>query len=175
MSVANRHVWIRAAILVGLVYLVIGRIFAVNHELLRKWRLAAWVLSAIAYGVHIWYEHVRLRSPPRSTAGHVALGIAIGAFGIAVAGMLHSLSAGTGLRASWRCSRSLPFLPLPRFLPSSSHLVRLPCSLTVRLTPPIRQSHSTMRRYPRISSCATESRQSGQMPWLNCVDVCCEM
>ena len=101
MIATSRHVWIRAAILTGVIYLIIGRVFSINHELLRQWRLAAWVLSAVAYGVHLWYEHTWLRSTARAAAGHVALGVALGAFGIAVAGMIHSLNTGVGLRATW--------------------------------------------------------------------------
>ena len=101
MIATNRHVWIRAAILTGVVYLIIGRVFAINHELLRQWRIAAWLLSAIAYGVHLWYELTWLRSSARTAAGHVALGVALGAFGIAVAGMIHSYNTGVGLRATW--------------------------------------------------------------------------
>jgi hypothetical protein len=54
------------------------------------WRLAAWVISAVAYAAHIGYENVRLRSSPATTAFHVALAVALGAFGLAVAASLHS-------------------------------------------------------------------------------------
>lgn len=101
MIATSRHVWIRAAILTGVVYLIIGRVFAINHEVLRQWRLAAWILSAIAYAGHLWYEHNWLKSSVRAAAGHVALGVALGAFGIAVAGMIHSFNTGVGLRATW--------------------------------------------------------------------------
>jgi hypothetical protein len=98
---ADSESWIRAALLVGVVYLIIGRVFALPAEHVRVWRLAAWILSACAYAAHIGYEHFRLRNPPRVAALHVALAVAIGAIGLALAGMIHSLSAGSGIGAAW--------------------------------------------------------------------------
>ena len=43
----------------------------------------------------------KLRNSPRGTAWHVALAVAIGAFGLAVAGMIRSLPTGTGTRPLW--------------------------------------------------------------------------
>jgi hypothetical protein len=90
--------WIRAALLAGAIYLLIGRVFALPFDLLREWRPAAWVLSGATYVTHIWYEHFRLRSPHRLTALHVAVSVAIAAFGLAVAAMIYSVSpvANTG-------------------------------------------------------------------------------
>jgi hypothetical protein len=97
----RRQPWIRAALLVGVAYFVIGRVFAVPTGNVRLWRLAAWMLSGLAYAAHIWYEHSRLRDSTRSTALHVALSVAIGAIGLALAGMIHSLSTGSPLRPAW--------------------------------------------------------------------------
>ncbi len=101
MDVTRRQVWIRAALLVGLAYFLIGRVFAAPTTNQHLWRLAAWVLSGAVYAAQIWYEHFRLRSPPRSTALHVALAVAIGAFLLALAGMIHSLLTGSSLRPAW--------------------------------------------------------------------------
>jgi hypothetical protein len=98
---SRRQPWIRAALLVGVAYFVIGRVFAVPTGNLRLWRLAAWMLSGLAYAAHIWYEHFRLRSSTRSTALHAGLAVAIGAIGLALAGMIHSLSIGSPLRPAW--------------------------------------------------------------------------
>jgi len=92
--------WIRAALLVGLAYIVIGRI-PVPAEHVQVWRLAAWAISAVAYAAHIWYEHFTLRNSPRVGAAHAALAVAIGGFGLAVAGMIHSLSGGSAIRPAW--------------------------------------------------------------------------
>ena len=67
----------------------------------QAWRLTAWVFSLAAYTAHIWYEHFRLRNAPRSTALHAAVAVAIGAIGLALAGMIHSLSTGAALRPAW--------------------------------------------------------------------------
>ena len=90
--------WIRAALLVGVVYFLIGRVFA---DYVHASRLAAWMVSGVAYVAHIWFEHFRLRNSPRSAALHVAVAVAIGAFGLAVAGMIHSLSTASTIRPAW--------------------------------------------------------------------------
>jgi hypothetical protein len=98
MDAPYRKEWIRAALLVGAVYFLIGIVFA-NH--VHGWRLAAWLISAVAYAAHIGYEHFRLRNPPRSAALHVAVAVAIGAFALVIAGMLHSLSTASTIRPAW--------------------------------------------------------------------------
>ena len=81
---------------VGLIYLVAGLVFgalagsAASHQMVAAWRLAAWVISAVAFGTHIVYENVRLRSSSKMAALHVSLAVALGAFGLAVAASLHS-------------------------------------------------------------------------------------
>lgn len=101
MDTSHRDRSFRAAILVGVVYLLIGRLFALPADHVRMWRLAAWALSGAAYAAHIGYERFKLRSSARSTAMHAALAVAIGAFALAVAGMFHSLWSTSGIRASW--------------------------------------------------------------------------
>ena len=96
-----RVAWLRAAILFGLGYFLVGRLFAVPGEHARAWRWAAWIVSFIAYAAHFQYERIRLRNPPRSVALHVATAVAIGACAIAVAGMLHSIRAQGALRPTW--------------------------------------------------------------------------
>lgn len=51
----------------------------------RGWRLAAWVLSLIVFGVHLAIERRRDPRPVRAAA-RVALAVAIGAFGVAALG-----------------------------------------------------------------------------------------
>jgi len=101
MDASRRQRWIPAAFLVGAVYFLVGRVFAVPVSHLRMWRLIAWAISGGAFAAHIWYEHFKLRSSSRGTAWHVALAVAIGAFGLAVAGMIRSLPTGTGTRPLW--------------------------------------------------------------------------
>ncbi len=95
------NAWVRAALLLGLVYFVIGRAFTLPANQVHLWRLAAWIVSGGAYAAHIWYEHFRLRNSPRVAALHVAVGVAIGALALAVAGMIHSLSTTSAIRPTW--------------------------------------------------------------------------
>ena len=101
MSTERSQRWVLAALLVGVVYVLIGRVFAVPADHARAWRLAAWVVSGIAYAAHIGYERLTLRSSTRVAAVHVAVAVAIGAGGLALAGLIHSLSTGSELRPAW--------------------------------------------------------------------------
>src|SRR5882762_7218703 len=101
MDASYRQAWVRAALLVGLAYFLIGRVFAAPATNQHLWRLSAWLLSGAVYAAQIWYEHYRLRSPSRSTALHAALAVAIGAFLLALAGMIRSLSTGSSVRPTW--------------------------------------------------------------------------
>jgi hypothetical protein len=92
MDEARQQPWARVMVLVGIMYALIGIVFAWPANHVRVWRLAAWLVSAAAYAAHIGYERLGLRNPPRRAAVHVALAVALGAFGLAVAAILHSLS-----------------------------------------------------------------------------------
>ena len=87
--------WVRSTLILGALYALVGIGFALPAYHVKLWRLAAWVVSAIAYAAHVCYEHFRLRSPPRSAALHVASAVALGAFGLAVGANIHSLSLGS--------------------------------------------------------------------------------
>ena len=88
----------RAVLYLGVVYLAAGILFgtlagqAASTQVRVAWRWAAWVVSAIAFGAHIVYEQVRLRSSPRMTALHVSSAAGLGAFGLAVAANVHAQS-----------------------------------------------------------------------------------
>ena len=101
MNASRRQAWFRAALLLGVVYFLIGRLFALSTDNVHVWRLAAWLASGAAYTAHIAYEHFRMRNSPRLTALHVAVAVAIGAFALAVAGMIHSLSTASAIRPAW--------------------------------------------------------------------------
>lgn len=84
MDPFRRQPWIPAALLVGAVYFLVGRVFALPVSHLRIWRLAAWAISGGAFAAHIGFEHFKLRNSPRGTAWHVALAItAVPAFLVA--------------------------------------------------------------------------------------------
>jgi hypothetical protein len=85
-----------SVLIVALLYLVIGIVFAaLAREAGVAWRLAAWVVSAALFAAHIGYEYARLRRPPRTTALHASLAVALGAFGLAVAATVHAVATGS--------------------------------------------------------------------------------
>ena len=118
--------WLRAVLLVGVVYLVVGVTFATlagrsgSGQMRGVWRLVAWVVSAAAFAAHIGYEHFRLRHPPRRTALHAALAAALGAFGLAVAANVHRYSAASNDQRSFGLTLALVAWPalcgLPAFV-----------------------------------------------------------
>ena len=88
--------WYPGALLVALVYPVIGVTFAALDKLatsgpIRFWRLAAWLAAAAVFGVHLAFEHLRLRARPLRAALHVSLAVALGALLLAVWVNLHGL------------------------------------------------------------------------------------
>ena len=97
MDALGKSNWIRAAMLVALIYLVAGLAFgalantAASHRMVVTWRAAAYVVSAVAFAAHIAYEHSNLRDPPVRSALHAAIAVAFGAFGLAIAANIHSL------------------------------------------------------------------------------------
>ena len=60
------------------------------------WRLAAWLICALAFVIHIWLEHFRFRDSPSGIARYVAVSVSLGAFGLAAAANIHALRTGTG-------------------------------------------------------------------------------
>ena len=91
MAESARKSWIRTALLIGVVYFLIGRGFALPDDHLHLWRLAAWLASAAVAAAHIGYEHFRLNYSPRATALHAAMAVALGAFLLAVAATVHAV------------------------------------------------------------------------------------
>ena len=100
MDEPRQQHWARAVIILGVVYLAIGLILgalagsASSSQMQVTWRLLAWLISAIAFGAHIWYESVRLDSSRVTTAFHAALAVALGAFLVAAAAVVHGQTAG---------------------------------------------------------------------------------
>src|SRR5262245_19476354 len=92
MGESPRQSWVPAVVLLGLLYALVGIVFARPATHVQEWRLAAWVVSALGYAAHIAYEQWRLRNAPASAALHVALAVALGAFGLAVGANIHALS-----------------------------------------------------------------------------------
>src|SRR5436305_7338120 len=78
--------WLRMAMFFAILYPVVGIVFAfaASKGMVVFWRLAAWLVCAAAFAVHIWYEHFRLLSPPRRAALQISLAVDLGAFLLAV-------------------------------------------------------------------------------------------
>ena len=96
---SGKYQWLGAVMLFGVVYGVVGIAFPnppASNERQFIWRLAAWLTCAVAFAIHIGFEHFRCRSSPRSTAFHVAVSVALGAFALAAAANIHARTAGTG-------------------------------------------------------------------------------
>jgi uncharacterized protein (DUF486 family) len=95
MDASGRKRLVRAVILLGAVYFVVGIAFAAfarwsaSNQMQTAWRLAAWLISAIAFAGHIWYERLRLRNSALTTALHTSMAAALGAFALAVAANIH--------------------------------------------------------------------------------------
>jgi len=90
--------WIRAALVIGFVYFLIGRGSTLPADQLGVWRAVAWVASAALYAAHICYEHFRLNHSPRATALHASIAVGFGAFALAVAANIHDLGSASGYR-----------------------------------------------------------------------------
>jgi len=88
-------------LLIAIFYLVVGIAFgalagdAASSQMRFIWRLAAWLVSGVAFAVHVWYEQDRLHNVPRVTAFHASLAAALGALLLAVSANVHGISAGS--------------------------------------------------------------------------------
>jgi hypothetical protein len=86
----------RGVLFLGVVYVIAGIVSgalagqAASHQTVIAWRWSAWLASAIAFGAHIVYEQVRLRTSPKITALHVSSAAGLGAFGLAIAANVHA-------------------------------------------------------------------------------------
>ena len=117
MNTSGTKPWIPVAILAGVLYFVVGRVFALPSGNVKLWRLAAWVVSGAVYAAHISYEHFRLHNRPRVTAQHAALAVALGAFFLAVAATVHALTA-VSHAAYWRYLLAFVLWPIVTAVPA---------------------------------------------------------
>ena len=96
----HRQSWFRV-VLVGAVYALVGITVALPASHAQAWRHAAWVVSGVAYAIHVGYERCWLRNSSLSSALHVAFGAALGALGLAIGAIVHSLSVTTSSQHQW--------------------------------------------------------------------------
>jgi hypothetical protein len=118
MGESPRQAWVRAAVLLGLGYALVGIAFAAPATHVQTWRLAAWGISAVGYTAHIGYERFQLRNSPPVAALHVAVAVALGAFGLAVGANIHSVSAGSTGQHRQLLLLSLAIWPVITALPA---------------------------------------------------------
>ena len=127
--------WLRAALLAAAVYFLIcglalaelaGR--AATAEARFTWRMASWVIGALAITAHIAWEQFRLRSRPLTAALHTSLGVALGTSALAAAALVRALVTATGKPALLGLAIVLwPLISgVPTFLVAlaASHLLR---------------------------------------------------
>ena len=87
--------------LLGAVYFAFGVAFAAftswseSNSMRVTWNRLGFLLSAVAFVLHIGYEHFRLGNSPRITAGHVSIAVALGAFALAVSANIHGYRVGS--------------------------------------------------------------------------------
>ena len=85
-------------VLLGAVYFVFGVAFAAfagrsaSNSMRETWNRLGFLASAVAFALHIGYEHFRLRNSPLITASHVSIAVALGAFALAVSANVHGYS-----------------------------------------------------------------------------------
>jgi hypothetical protein len=138
MDAFSRKRWISVAILLGVLYFVVGVGFGVlantgvSDQVRFMWRLGAWAASAVVYAAHISYEHFRLGNSSRTTALHAGMAVALGGFLLAVAATVHSMMVPSHA-PYWRYLIALVAWPiitgLPAFLVAltmTAVLARLP-------------------------------------------------
>lgn len=118
MGESPRKSWVRAVVLFGIGYALVGIVFEVPTTHVHAWRLAAWAVSAVGYAAHIAYERFRLQNSPGTAALHVALAVALGAFGLAVGANIHSLSTGSADQHRQLLLLSLGIWPVITALPA---------------------------------------------------------
>ena len=81
---------------VAATYVVVGLVTAElagsasTVQMRNRWRLAAWLLSAVIFVGNLIFDHVRLRSGTRDSAVHVAAAVALATFVLAAVGPVRS-------------------------------------------------------------------------------------
>jgi SAM-dependent methyltransferase len=83
---------------------------------LRFWRLAAWLVSALAFALHLVYEQRRRLTSPLRTASHVSIAVALGAFVLAIWVLAHG--RWTGAAQSSLAPLALVVFPLVTGIPA---------------------------------------------------------
>lgn len=89
MTATGRQRWLGVAIVVGILYGVVGIVFALPANNAHVWRLAAWIVCGVLYAVHIGLENFRYGNRALAAALHIAAAVAVGGFVLAGAATIH--------------------------------------------------------------------------------------
>jgi vacuolar-type H+-ATPase subunit I/STV1 len=136
MDTSDRKRWLRAVGLLGVVYFVIGIAFgafaswSASNSMRVTWNRLAFLASAVAFAVHIGYEHFRFGNSPRITASHASIAVALGAFALALVANIHDLWSASGYRP--RMLIALVAWPLLTAVPAFIVALVLAAGLTLR-------------------------------------------
>lgn len=83
--------------LTGALYCTFGIAFGAfaawssSQRMVVAWRVASFVVSLVAFAIHIGYEHFSLGNRPPIVALHAALAVALGGFLLALAANINSI------------------------------------------------------------------------------------
>jgi hypothetical protein len=98
MDQPKRRTWLIMVLLVGAFYFVVAGIafgafaaWSTSNRMVVAWRVASFVVSLVAFAIHIGYEHFRLGNRPLRNASHASMAVALGAFLLAVAANIHAI------------------------------------------------------------------------------------
>jgi len=89
-------------LLLGALYFILGVAFATlaggsaSNAARVTWNRLGFLISAVAFTLHIAYEHFRLSSSALTTAWHVSMAVALGAFALAAKANVHGYRTGSG-------------------------------------------------------------------------------
>jgi len=139
MKTSGKPQWLWTVILFGVVYVVVGVAFPnppASNKAQFMWRLAAWLICAIAFAIHIGFEQFRFRNSPGRTALHAALAVALGGLGLAAAANIHALRTGIGNQRL--LALALVIWPIITGIPAFVVALALAATLS-RLRPHIRE------------------------------------
>lgn len=136
--------WIPRALAASFTYVAVGILFgtaagnAAQTPARTAWRVAAFLVSAVVFLLHLFVERKRWRVLGSSL--HVAVAVAIGAFGLALSANIHGLSVARPNTSLLRMS--LVIWPLMTGLPAFLVAVAA-TTLGSRLAPATRNNASS--------------------------------
>jgi hypothetical protein len=96
MDEPNSRLWREAVLLTGVFYCTVGIAFTTfgswssSNRGVVAWRIASFVVSLVAFAIHIGYEHFSLANRPPIVALHTSLAVAFGGFLLALAANINS-------------------------------------------------------------------------------------